>query len=568
MTAAEKSLTLTLGDFRERFAERLDNFRHHNFALAVLAHSLLKLIPTHKAFQIEIRHFARRLDADYSRDLTFQILEKMKSGFYDALTADQWDNLRQRISLVYEEFEGKLHPDLPNPEHIFVIHPRTRQTDINQDNSYGDAAAFCPELGLFAEFSDQQTELLTLELLNSLPPFRAASTTLVDSANQKHYGAVVCVPFNLDRIASLTNGNGDHDIQEIAQIYRRMLALADFCYKTLGAKIVGLGASTPAMTDYGQELNSYIPEMLTTTGHGMTVALMLKTMYMMAKERKILVEDAKVTLIGCGRVGTAFSTALLQIAVEDAEKADSKHNMPKSLILFDKNPLNSLRLATQLRETFQNWCPLIKVVITDVALSSKARKYLTKVRNDSQIEVVQTNSYHTGLVYACNEGSLLIGAATSSQQTELEEELTGAIQGKPIVDDSQPTFFDASARNIAFLSWVSAVISGQIYSRHGIQFENGKIKLKDGWDYGPQGLERDDQNNPSVWGCELEMLLQFLQMIMNPGDPNSDFARTRVKDAVLPEQVVFFLRLFEQFENENLVKLSAPQSFGRRIRLS
>jgi hypothetical protein len=148
--------------------------------------------------------------------------------------------------------------------------------------------------------------------------------TYSTSEKSNERGAVVFAPLLEDMIKDINPDKGNlaqkYELQALGAAV--ILATASFVHEQLGAKVVGLGATIPKMTDYGKLLTAFDParfeNLVTTTGHGGTVWAIGETVKELAipkaGEKSALINfDGNLGILGgAGSIGWSSTEYMLQ----------------------------------------------------------------------------------------------------------------------------------------------------------------------------------------------------------------------------------------------------------------
>ena len=560
--AQENPITKAVDDFRVIFPALISYMRQ-------VAGSVLerpeKPPSLKKAIEAEVKNVIERESntlPTYDEGLTYQKLSDLKEKYFHYLTERGWENLEARIALVYQEWNKGVNTELGEVEFVFTIHQRTRTTDIEQGQSYGDSAAFCPELGILSEIS-MDSDLATTALINSLPPFRAANIAL-HVGDQVIPGAVVCIPIDLDVISKSAR-----DKRELAALISRLKGGAFFINQTLGAQVMGLGATIPALTNMGVTLKNFISEhtskeneFITTSGHAMTTALMVETMYAGAAEKNIAVADSTIAIIGCGSIGSAFGQVLYAI---------NGRPHPAKVILYDPREKSAVRLKEEI-------------------MSSRYGMELMKKDPNFDVEIISAGNCESPFEYICANADIVVSAATSTTPLTFDGIDPSAMRAKVWVDDSQPTYV-ARGNKVTDPSVYWPIADGMNgYHRQLVRMIDGKPDASEEFNYGPKGLppvtvelgDNQMEHRQAMWGCELELILlvivRHLKENLDKMDVDND-KKTRIKalldlhepitKAVRAENVSGLLNLLHALDEELGYKLFTVdshtlQSYGER----
>lgn len=330
------------------------------------------------------------------------------------------------IRRVFAEYG---HAAEPQKKYGFVFAVPTRIQRASE-RYMSEAKFFVP----IVEYLDKEMRQL---FISGLPP------AVIDEYHNKDgraVGAVLFVPLFSDML---------HDYRSKLMlklaVNRVIRDTATFAHHRLGADIVGLGASLPKLTGFGAMLRSR--GLLTTTGHGGTVYLILKSVeYFLRRGHTDL--GVPIGIVGCGAIGEASASLLLEKYPDI------------TVIVHDK------------REGYQR-----KIV------AAMRRRYGERAKG------ARTNDE------VLRAASIIISAVTSRITVGQGVDLSGKI----IIDDSQPGSFSGPEvrRHGGQLVWVVGHDDTQ----------NKILTRKSNYRFGDTGLA--DQGD--VWGCEAEVATLWMR---------------------------------------------------------
>jgi hypothetical protein len=216
-----------------------------------------------------------------------------------------------------------------------------------------------------------------------------------------------------------------------------------FSKVNLGSKIVGLGATLPAYTNFGKSID--VEGITTTTGHGGTVQLVESTIDRALEEDHITSEQLRnIGVLGLGSIGFSFAHVL-----------GEKYKDSSGFYIYDKDErgkgINDRALAH-----------LRSIGVKDITIASSEREVL--------------------------ERSGVIVSAVKNGGPFAESVFPASLEGKLIVDDSQPSAFNYM----------------DVFNRGGTAAwpigtsENGFVR-RASWGFGSMG-----HPNLDLFGCESE----------------------------------------------------------------
>lgn len=132
-------------------------------------------------------------------------------------------------------------------------------------------------------------------MMRGLPPF-IADVYKSNEATSNKQGYLVCAPsITEDMKDDLAPKSLGEYISTAQVIVNRAV---DFVADRLGVRVVGLGATLPALTKYGQSIIR--PDVITTTGHGGTVELICGIIDLFTGKK-----SKEIGVVGLGAIGAA-----------------------------------------------------------------------------------------------------------------------------------------------------------------------------------------------------------------------------------------------------------------------
>ena len=236
----------------------------------------------------------------------------------------------RRHAICFDSFEGVSAPDEP-ASFAFVVPSRLSR--------------FTPD------FAAEGDELFPIGALLD-PPTRqllwtGAVPLVVDryrSANGES-GVMLACPLTPDVVVDL----GFEGAFEAAQ--RLVADAVSFATRRFSARVVGLGAILPRLTDYGKTVAG--DGVAVTTGHGGTTWLVLETL------AQLDVAPTDVGVVGVGAIGVAVATGLL-----DVDGVETVH-------LFDTNTERAAQVAESLGPRVRS-APTLEALLTRSAVTVAA----------------------------------------------------------------------------------------------------------------------------------------------------------------------------------------------------
>ena len=300
------------------------------------------------------------------------------------------------VNSSFDFYEGR--KDLGRRiERAFVVPMRSTRLDNDEINiGSGYASESTPFVPLCDPHRFGVSSEIRMRTMYGLPP--TVLDTYLRSDNDKETGALVLSPVYTDMIHDIRT-----DKESMAQKIRLMEVgayilekTAQFAHLRMGAKVIGLGATLPKITYFGQALRSMggMENLTTTTGHGGTVHMIVETARKVMEETSVESQGKIGVIGGAGSIGWSSTVTTLEMIPD--------HH----LVSFD---INKTRLHGKIGS---------EGVGDRVSVAGSAADVL---RN--------TN--------------IILTAITGRIDLDDEEYKDLDLTGKVIIDDSQPGCFDA-----------------------------------------------------------------------------------------------------------------------------
>src|SRR5262249_40257019 len=148
-----------------------------------------------------------------------------------------------------------------------------------------------------------------------LPP--AVLDTYTKSDQDNETGALVLVPMYSDMLKDIWPDRADlAAAARMSEVAATVLsASAAFAHLRLGARVLGLGAILPhpTITNFGRKLHAVdgMQDLVTTTGHGGTVYMIVNTVRKILSETSIQSRGRIGVIGGAGSIGWSTTVAAL-----------------------------------------------------------------------------------------------------------------------------------------------------------------------------------------------------------------------------------------------------------------
>lgn len=425
---------------------------------------------------------------DYAKPSKEKITERyellsayLKENFANKVSEDEIEASRLFVESafgMYEEIpeDGTMHPDADG-SFAFVVPTRLSR----KNTEYGEEVE--PIMPILRYLPNEMRAGFAV----GLPPL------ILDTYSREvdgKRGYLVLAPIWTDMMEDLDMG------EAFDAAVKRVNDTINFAHGRLGAEIQGLGAIIPALTSFGRNIEN--PNVITTTGHGGTIQLIMETLSRAVDEKYIQPEQLKkIGILGLGSIGHSIAEI-------------TRDNYPESEIkVFDIRAEKMEKLVTS---------------IGAVAAKSEA-----EVLRDSEV---------------------IISAVTSHIDVEALGLTAEDLDGKLIIDDSQPCSF--TPEQVEKLGGTVAWVIG----RNGIE--------RSSYNFG--GSMADDKKE--IFGCEAEAatMSAYYKDLIKAGKSEAE-AKEAVREialrsAVTPEKVRPIAELFKAYG----VKAAPLQAFGRYLR--
>jgi hypothetical protein len=377
----------------------------------------------------------------YSQQVTYDRLDDIKehlreTGFWDDQAEEDFINSVRFVDRVFEEYD--------DPESVqskksfaFVVPPRMER---GREEYSAEVTTVLP---IMRQYGSHTRQLI----FTDIPPF------VLDRYGEDHNernGCILYTPIMADMMTDMKNKSRDFENPENQSSPKKVIQqimedTVGFAKENLDVDAVGLGAILPKLTKYGEDIKNNHPELTVTTGHAATVWLIGEILEKAINENYIE-KPERVGIIGAGAIGRSTMHHLVESFGYDPEKvyvSDQKTNKSKEAA----NEIEGVNVANS---------------------------------NDELI----------------NNVDAVVSAVT--QPIDMEKSSSGIqVEGKLIIDDSQPGSFDKE----------------QVLARGGkLAWAIGQDKTPDhaltggDFDYANTGPARHDQ----VWGCEAEAYIVHL----------------------------------------------------------
>ncbi|MFZ0902804.1 MAG: hypothetical protein WAN71_02760, partial [Mycobacterium sp.] len=242
-------------------------------------------------------------------------------------------------------------------ERAFVVPVRsTREdpADLAKGSGYAsESTPFFPLLdpGRFGVSSE-----IRMRTIYGLPP--TILDTYLRSTNEKETGALVLAPLYADMASDIwTNPADAEQSLQLARTVDHILAkTAEFAHCCLGAKFVGLGATLPLLTDFGNKLRyaAGMNGLTTTTGHGGTVYMLAKTTVEVMRQSHVDAGGTIGVIGAAGSIGWSSVQALRKMLPDHKIEVFDKRAERMRALLAANTDLGALELRESVADVFKH----------------------------------------------------------------------------------------------------------------------------------------------------------------------------------------------------------------------
>jgi hypothetical protein len=242
-------------------------------------------------------------------------------------------------------------------ERAFVVPVRSTRADpADLGEGSGYASESIPFYPLLDPTRFGVSSEIRMRTIYGLPP--TILDTYLRSSNDNETGALVLAPVYADMPSDIwTNPDNGHQPMQLARIVDHILVeTAAFAHHVLGANVVGLGATLPLLTDFGNKLRRAegMKNLTTTTGHGGTVYMIAKTT-VEAMKRSRVDAGGTIGIIGAaGSIGWSSVQALRKMLPDHKIDVFDKRADRMSALVAANTHLGGLAVRESVAEIFKN----------------------------------------------------------------------------------------------------------------------------------------------------------------------------------------------------------------------
>ncbi|MGV0626563.1 hypothetical protein [Mycolicibacter minnesotensis] len=253
--------------------------------------------------------------AEFSREQLLRNLEDVAQAVTSETDSDQLE-----VKQAYLESETFVHASFDYFEgrrdlgrsiaRAFCVPMRSARSDESS------ASESTPFFSLYDPDRFGVTSAKRMRGMYGMPPTVLDAYTKSDRAEEA--GALVLVPLYSDMLNDIwpERDNLEQGGRVAAIVSTVLCASANFAHHRLGAKVLGLGATLPhpTLTNFGRTLRAIdgMHDLVTTTGHGGTVFMIIKTIEKVLSETSIRSNGIIGLIGGAGSIGWSTIVAALE----------------------------------------------------------------------------------------------------------------------------------------------------------------------------------------------------------------------------------------------------------------
>ena len=242
-------------------------------------------------------------------------------------------------------------------ERAFVVPVRsTREDPADSATGSGYASESTPFFPLLDPRRFGVSSEIRMRTIYGLPP--TVLDTYLRSNNEKETGALVLAPLYSDMASDIWRNPADaQQSLQLAKTVDRILAKTmEFVHCGLGAKFVGLGATLPLLTDFGNKLRAGagMSDLTTTTGHGGTVYMLAKTTIEVMRRSRVDAGGSIGVIGAAGSIGWSSVQTLKKMLPDHKIDVFDKNAERMRALLAANRDLGALELTESVADVFKN----------------------------------------------------------------------------------------------------------------------------------------------------------------------------------------------------------------------
>jgi len=253
---------------------------------------------------------------NFDRDQMLQRLDDVAAAIAIETDADDvdikraWLASQDFVNASFDFFQGRREIGRPVSRAFCVPMRSTRDDEANASES-------TPFFPLYDPVRFAVSSQVRMRGIYGVPPTVLDTYTKSDHDNET--GALVLVPMYSDMLKDIWPDRADlaaaARMAEVAGVVLR--ASAEFAHLRLGARVLGLGAILPhpTITNFGRKLHAIdgMQNLVTTTGHGGTVYMIVATVRKILSETSIQSRGKIGVIGGAGSIGWSTTVAALEM---------------------------------------------------------------------------------------------------------------------------------------------------------------------------------------------------------------------------------------------------------------
>ncbi|OBG44283.1 hypothetical protein A5672_09820 [Mycobacterium alsense] len=267
-----------------------------------------------------------------------------------------YERSQRFVDSAFDFYEGK--KDLGRRiGRAFVVPVRSTRSDpadLGQGSGY--ASESTPFYPLLDPVRFGVSSEIRMRTIYGLPP--TILDTYLKSHNDNEAGALVLAPVYADMVSDIMPDphNAEQSLRLAEIVDRILVQTVEFAHKALGAKLVGLGATLPLLTNFGDKLRRAegMHDLTTTTGHGGTVYMLAKTV-VEAMARSRVDSGGTIGVVGAaGSIGWSSVQAIKNMLPDhEIEVFDKRTDRLRTLVAAHPE-LGTLKPRESAAEVFKN----------------------------------------------------------------------------------------------------------------------------------------------------------------------------------------------------------------------
>lgn len=290
---------------------------------------------------------AKTFTYKYDKQKALNTLTHIESSSNE-LIFDDVKRTKQFLHSVFDEFENSTK--LEQVPYAFIIPTRASRFDSDYWEEVFD---FFPALR-------HMNRHVAFIFLSSIPPFRIE---MYGRIGEESSGVLLFAPIFTDMLKDHKN-----KLLLARKVRKRINQTVEFAHDRFGVKYVGLGATLPKLTNYGKTIKSNV---ITTTGHAGTTALIKKTVLQVIAQKPQLNEEITIGFIGGGAIGLAsmlsLANSLPKAKFITYDKRESVNKKNRTIL---KKHGKNMSIASSNRELIDNSQLIVSAITSNIKLNN------------------------------------------------------------------------------------------------------------------------------------------------------------------------------------------------------